>query len=110
VARVYLDEDVSILLASLLQSRRIFATTARDNQMLRKTDGQHLEKAIQLSCIMVTHNRGDFERLYTEYITQNKPHQGIIVLSRKRDIYTSAQRLVRFFSAHPNIANQLWYL
>jgi len=71
VVRVYLDEDVSVLL---------------------------------------THNRDDFGKLYGEYVEKQISHIGIVVLSRKRDVYASAQRLIKFFSANKNINNQLWYL
>jgi hypothetical protein len=110
VARVYLDEDVSILLAALLKSRHVHATTARDNNMLQRADADHLKKAVELNCVILTHNRGDFENLYAEYTEQSKEHNGIIVLSRKRDVYDSARRVIRFLAAHPDISNQLWYL
>lgn len=110
VARVYLDEDVSVLLAVLLNSRNVFATTARDNNMLGRADADHLKKAAELHCVMLTHNRSDFEKLFVEYAEKNIPHNGIIVLSRKRDVYVSARQIVRFLSQQPDISNQLWYL
>lgn len=48
MARVYLDEDVSVLIATLLRGRNIEATTARDEQMLGKSDHAHLERAIAI--------------------------------------------------------------
>lgn len=37
-AELYLDEDVSVLVAALLRARRFSATTARDEGMLRQSD------------------------------------------------------------------------
>ncbi len=110
MTRLYLDEDVSVLLAEILRRRGVDAITARDEQMLGKTDEQNLQRASSQSRVMVTHNRVDFEKLFTLYTEQNLRHAGIIVLSRKRDIYTIAHRLILFLNQHKEIQNQLWYL
>jgi predicted nuclease of predicted toxin-antitoxin system len=110
VVQVYLDEDVSVLLGELLKSRNIDAITARDIGMLGKTDDEHLRQAMSLKRIFITHNRVDFEQLFTDFVFQNTHHFRIIVLTRKRDVYTSAQRLVKFLSQNKNINDQLWYL
>ncbi|MDI6765799.1 MAG: DUF5615 family PIN-like protein [Bacteroidota bacterium] len=109
MVRVYLDEDVSVLIAVLLRARSIDAIATKDVEMLGKSDEDNLKKAISLKCIFITHNRVDFENMYSKYIQNEIHHYGIIVLSRKRDVYASAQKLVRFFSQHKNIDNQLWY-
>lgn len=110
MVRVYLDEDVSILLSLLLRARGIDAVNARDLGMLGKTDEEHFFKAIELRRVLITHNRIDFENLYTQALNENKSHYGIIILSRKRDVYISAQRLIRFFAQHPALQSELWYL
>jgi hypothetical protein len=43
---VYLDEDVDVLVASLLHSRGFEATTAKQAGQLGKTDVEQLEYAI----------------------------------------------------------------
>lgn len=110
MVRAYLDEDVSVLLAPLLQAREINASTARDHAMLGKQDEEQLRKAIELNAILITHNRVDFEIAYADYTKRGITHQGIIVLARKRDIYTIARRIAKFLSQHPSLENQLWYL
>lgn len=110
MVRVYVDEDVSAVLGMLLRARNVDAATARDVGMLGKRDDEHFSKAIELRRVLITHNRVDFENLYTQALKENKSHDGVIILSRKRDVYSSAQRLIRFFALHPVIENELWYL
>ena len=59
--RVYLDEDVDVLLARLLSSRGFDCLTASELGHLGWTDQQHLEWAAAEERIMITHNRVDFE-------------------------------------------------
>jgi hypothetical protein len=46
---VYLDEDVDVLVASLLRSCSFEATTAQEAGQLGKTDTEQLEYAVQPS-------------------------------------------------------------
>jgi len=67
-AQVYLDEDVSALIATLLRTRGFDTTTARDEGMLAQDDGAQLARAASLGRCIVTHNRVHFERLHEESI------------------------------------------
>jgi len=109
VVRLYLDEDVNVLLAPLLLARNIRVSTALENKMLGKSDGEQLAFAARLDAAIVTHNRGDFEKLFQQSIEQGIPFAGIIVLIR-RDVRGMANRLTRFCLSHENIQNQLWYI
>ncbi len=110
MARVYLDEDVSVLLATLLRARNINVLTARDADMLGASDDAHLKFASRANRILLTHNRIDFELLFSRYVEQSISQAGIIVLSRKRDVYLTSHRLIKFLASHPTAENQLWYL
>ena len=77
--------------------------------MLGKNDREQLEYAINTNSVFVTHNRVDFENLFTDYIQQKKSHYGIIVLIR-REVYVMANRFSKFALSHDDIANQLWYV
>lgn len=46
IATLYLDEDVSVLLAALLRGRGIDVSTARDEQMLGRPDPEQLRKSV----------------------------------------------------------------
>jgi len=109
VINLYLDENVNILLATLLRARSINVITTRESDMLGKGDEEQLEYAVNQKAAIVTHNRVDFENLYRTYMEEKKTHSGIIILIR-RDVYLMAKKLSRFVTIHENIENQLWYV
>lgn len=82
-ALLYLDEDVPILLAGLLQGRGFDVTTAQLQQMLGKTDDEQLAYAAQQERCILTHNRVDFEKLHANYLTTGKNHAGILIARRR---------------------------
>jgi len=79
---VYLDEDVDVLVASLIRSRGFDATTAQQAGQLGKSDAEQLEYAVSQRAAILTHNRIDFENLAREYFEQGRIHYGIIVAVR----------------------------
>jgi len=110
VVRVYLDDDVSVLLASLLNARSIDAIIAREENMLGEEDEDHFKKCIELNRVLITHNRIDFEELYSRFIQKNIRFPGIVILTRQRDVFDLTKRITKFFAEHHDISNQLWYL
>lgn len=82
-AEVYLDEDVSVLIADLLQSRGFRSVTTRDSGNLGASDADQLSYAAGREMVMVTHNRTDFEALHQEYSAEGRTHWGIIIASRR---------------------------
>lgn len=83
-AELYLDEDVSVLVASLLRVRGFYVTTARDEGMLRRDDPQQLSYAVAHGRCLFTHNRVHYERLHSDYLAGNDRHFGIIIGSRRK--------------------------
>lgn len=79
---VYLDEDVDVLVASLLRSRGYEATTAHQARQLGKSDAEQLEYAVSQRRAILTHNRIDFENLARQYFEQESQHYGIIIAVR----------------------------
>ena len=73
-ARVYLDEDVSVVVAAILQARGLEALTARDAGLLGRADSEQLEFVAEASRILLTHNRVDFERLHRGWIEGGRQH------------------------------------
>jgi hypothetical protein len=106
VVKLYLDEDVNILLAKLLKAKNILNETTQESGMLGKSDLEQMEYAIKNDAAMVTHNRVHFEKIYADYISRQKDHSGIIILIR-REVYIMASRLARFVLSHQDIKNQL---
>jgi predicted nuclease of predicted toxin-antitoxin system len=91
-ATLYLDEDVSALVATLLRARGIEVTTVREKDRLGEPDEDQLAFATALGCCILTHNRLDFEELHRQYIASGKRHPGIVIASR-RSPYEIARRV-----------------
>ena len=67
-AKLYFEEDVSVLLAKILSGRGFDVLTARDADMLRKSDEEQLLFGTKHSLAVVTHNRRHFEKLHSEFV------------------------------------------
>lgn len=109
-ASLYMDEDMSALVATLLRSRGLDVTTVPEQLTLGKTDSEQLEFAASLGRCLVTHNRVDFERLHLQFIEEGREHCGIIVVPQKT-AYEVVQRvgiLVNTLTVD-SINNQLLY-
>ena len=85
--RVYLDEDVDVLLDPLLAAHGINCLTTVDAANLGRTDEEQLMFALQESRIIITHNRTDFEDLAVAWRNIQRDHAGIIVAMRRSDAY-----------------------
>jgi predicted nuclease of predicted toxin-antitoxin system len=94
VLRVYLDADVDVLLADILTARGFDCEVARDVGLVRAIDEVQLTYATREGRILITHNRGDFQRLAAEWWTQGKDHAGIILAVRRFDTYEVARRVL----------------
>ena len=110
-ASLYLDEDVSILIADILRARGFDVTTVRDENMLGRDDPEQLEKAISLQRCLFTHNRIHYEELHRKAIAGGKKHFGIIIGSR-RNMYELARRIAVLLNTltADEIENQLLYV
>jgi len=63
-AKLYLDENIAIHLATLLAHRGFCATTARAVGLLGADDPTQLSYASSHGYCLVTHNRRDFDRTF----------------------------------------------
>ncbi len=110
-AKLYFDEDVSVILARVLLGRGFDVLTARDADMLRKTDEEQLLFGTKQGRVIVTHNRRHFEKLHLDFVQQQLEHSGIVIAGR-RDVYEIARRVALLLNATPSslFANQLFYI
>jgi hypothetical protein len=110
-AEVYLDEDVSVLIATLLQARGFKATTARGEGKLSEDDPGQLAHAASIGHCLVTHNRVHFEQLHEEYLASGNRHFGIIIAAR-RSPSEVARRLAVLLNTltADELENQLFYI
>lgn len=77
--RLFLDEDVSVLVAELLRSRGYTVATVTGLDLKGGTDAEQLAFARRGNFILVTHNRVDFEALAVRYFDEGRHHSGIII-------------------------------
>jgi hypothetical protein len=110
-APLYLDEDVSVLVATILQARGLDAVTTRDVGKLGRMDAEQLATSAMAGRVLLTHNRVDFERLHGEWLQAGRAHAGIII-ARRRAPSELASRLGRLLSrlTPDDLKNQLLYL
>ena len=108
---LYLDEDVSVLLAELLRARGYDVTTAVEAGMLAKDDPEQLTYAVSIGHCNLTHNREHFEELHKVYLEKSQFHFGIIIASRK-PIYSLMNRVLALLNnlTADEIENNLIYI
>jgi predicted nuclease of predicted toxin-antitoxin system len=108
---LYLDEDVSVLLADLLHARGFLANTTQAAGNLGCSDREQLEYATSRRQALLTHNRADFESLARQYFSSGRPHAGIIVAVRRPPNEILRRLLVILNSVtRDEIENQLRYI
>lgn len=109
--RLYLDEDVNVLIADLLKARGFDALTARDAGQLNVSDVGQLAYAVSQARTLVTHNRSDFEALIQDYFTFERIHYGVI-LAVRRPPQQITQRLLAILNqvTADEIQNQVRYI
>jgi predicted nuclease of predicted toxin-antitoxin system len=91
--RLYLDEDVNVLIADLLKAKGFDVLTVRDAGQLQASDDDQLAYAVNQQRTLVTHNRSDFEELIQNYFDTERKHYGVI-LAVRRSPQEIAQRLL----------------
>lgn len=90
---LYLDEDVSVLVAQLIRARGFVAATAHGEGRLGRSDAEQMAYAVSRRMTLLTHNRADFEALARDYLANGHTHHGIIIAVR-RTPYEIAGRLL----------------
>ncbi len=80
---LYLDEDVDVLIADLLDAYGFDALTTRDADNLGLTDSKQLAFAVDQNRALLTHNRPHFEALAGQYFEAEQTHYGIICAIRQ---------------------------
>ncbi len=110
-ALIYLDEDISNLVARLLRSRGMDVETVQECQMLGKSDPEQLSYAASVNRCILTHNRVDYEKLHLQYMNDEIKHSGIIIVPQKNphEIVARTMALLDTLMAD-ELANQLIYI
>lgn len=92
--RVYLDEDVEVLLCTLLAAHGLDCLTTVVAGNRGKTDEEQLRFATSESRVIITHNRDDFENLAKAWWAQQQDHAGIVIAVRRADAYALARHVL----------------
>lgn len=109
--RLYIDEDVDVLIATVLCSRGYDAVTTVESGNRGGADELQLRAATKSGRSIVTHNRVDFERLATELFERGESHAGIIIAQR-RPPYEIVSRLLPVLATRnaAEMVDQLLYI
>lgn len=109
--KVYLDEDVNVLIAELVRLQKIKSLTVDEAGRKGKTDAEQLKYAAQNGYAILTHNRIDYEALARNYFEDDKTHRGIIIAVR-RPIHEIAERLLKVLNdfTADEMTNQIIYI
>ena len=112
--RLYCDEDsMRHALIAALRSRGIDVTTALEDGMVDREDGEHLEHTAQQGRVIFSFNRGDFYKLHTTYLMQRKTHAGIILANQQQySLGELMRRILRLTAAKSpeEMQNQIEFL
>ena len=76
-----------------LRVRAVDVTTARDEDMIARSDREHLDYATAQERVLFSFNVGDFYDLHTQYMTEAKAHAGIILA--RQQVYSVGELLRR---------------
>ncbi len=108
---LYLDEDVDVLVATLLRAHGFTALTTAEAGRRGDKDAQQLVYAASHGMAVLTHNRGDYEALAREYAATGQTHFGIIIAVR-RPAHDLLRRLLRILNhvTADEMQNQVRYM
>jgi uncharacterized protein with PIN domain len=77
--RLYLDENITPILASVLRARGYDVVSAHEVGMRGKSDEDQLEYATSQGRVLLTFNAKHFAPLAEEYFKKGQEHYGIVV-------------------------------
>ena len=85
IIRLYCDEDsMQHTFINALRARGVDVRTALEARMTERPDWEHLDYATAEGRVLYSFNVGDFCRLHTKYLSEDKSHAGIVVARQQR--------------------------
>lgn len=109
--RLYLDENVPVVLGRMLAEEGMDCTTARDAGNLSLSDDGHLAFATAAQRIVVTFDCKDFQALAARWQQTGRSHAGII-LTKPHPLQELHRRFRHLFLTHrhQDFANRILWL
>ena len=87
-------------LVRTLRARGLWVTTALEEEMIGRSDRDHLEHATAQGCALLSFNRGDFYRLHTHHLSRGMSHAGLILANQQQhSVGEQARRILRLAAA-----------
>ncbi len=102
--KLYLDEDISPMVAELLRKKGVDAVSAHEKDMKGASDEAQLITAVYEKRVMVTRNRNDFIALTVLFFQDLKPHYGLIIFPHSitgSNFNLLANLLAKYAEKHP---------
>lgn len=102
--KLYLDEDISPMVAELLRKKGVDAVSAHEKDMKGASDEAQLITAVYEKRVMVTRNRNDFIALTVLFFQDLKPHYGLIIVPHSiagSNFNLLANLLAKYAEKHP---------
>lgn len=108
---LYLDEDVDVLIADLIRAKGFDVVTTPQSGNTGSSDLQQIVFAVTQGRTLLTHNRVDFEKIHSEFMSRNQRHFGIITAVRHKP-HKLVQRLLTILNriTSEEMENQLLYI
>ena len=103
--RFFLDEDLSDQVARIARAASIDVVSSHEVGRNRLTDEEQLHLAGLEGRCLVTRNGEDYGRLTTQFFTQQRPHAGVLILTRSldnRNFAGIARAIVAFAQDQPD--------
>ncbi len=110
-AELYLDENISALVAKILRARGVAVVTTDEAGNKGKSDKDQMKFAVENGYLLVTMDRRDFEEIAKDYFNRNIQHFGISVVADNSP-QIIAQRLNYLVDTYTadEMKNQIVYL
>lgn len=93
----YLDEDITVELADVLQTQGHQAVTTSMAGNRGSKDEDQLDYATQINAVLITHNRRHFRRLHRNWTRSDRRHAGLI-LTRQLPLGELERRMKAFLT------------
>ena len=92
---LYFDDDSGRRrLVTALRNAGVDAVTSRETDSFGIADHEHLALAMQLGHVMCTSNISDFLYLHRQWLSQDRHHAGMILITQQR--FSIGEQLRRF--------------
>ena len=112
--RLYVDEDAmrgNVVFG--LQARKVDVIRASDAAMVQREDEDQLMTATGLGRVLYSYNRGDYQLLHQQWLTEGRNHSGIVVAKQQHySIGEELRRLTRLMGTvtAEEMRNRIEYL